>query len=147
MAGGRPKENLDTLPENWYNDILELYQEGASDVEIKAWIWKKRGSFSDNLWIRWMSEEEEFWSTIKMGRILAEAWWTKTGRIQLENKDFSFTGWYMQMKNRFSWKDKSEGDFNLNHSGGTNNTHKINLADMTDEQLRKLAELQDILKK
>jgi hypothetical protein len=103
----RPKENLD-LPEGWYNSVLDLYKEGASDVEIKAWIYEVRGSLSNDLWSRWIAEEPEFSETIKVGKILSEAWWSKTGRKNLENKEFSYTGWYMNMKNRFGWKDRQE---------------------------------------
>ena len=103
---GRPTENIDSLPDNWYNNILKEYKEGASDVEIKAMIWEWRGSFSNDLWDRWIKEETQFSETIKMGRLLSKAWWTKKGRKELENKDFSFTGWYMNMKNRFGWTDR-----------------------------------------
>ena len=103
-----PKKDLSSLPNGWYNEVLGLYSEGASDSEIKALIYKWRGRFSNDLWDRWMREEEEFSETIKMGRMLSEAWWTKTGRTNLKNKDFNYTGWYMQMKNRFGWSDKQE---------------------------------------
>ena len=105
---GRPKEDLSSLPDNWHEEVLELYSEGASDVEIKALIYEWRGTFSNNLWDRWMEEEPEFWETIKGGRMLEEAWWRKNGRKNLTNKDFSYTGWYMNMKNRFGWRDKQE---------------------------------------
>lgn len=105
---GRPPEDLSSLPEGWYTKILSLYKEGASDVEIKALIYEWRGSFSNNLWDRWMEEEEEFWETIKMGRLLAESWWHQKGRTKLEVKDFNYTGWYMQMKNRYGWKDRTD---------------------------------------
>lgn len=108
MTAGRPLEDLSSLPDNWYVSVLELYQEGASDVEIKALISQWRGRFSNTLWERWMNEEEEFSETIKNGRLLAEAWWVRNGRINLKDKDFSYTGWYMQMKNRFGWKDKTD---------------------------------------
>ena len=103
----RPKAQLD-LPEGWYNIVLEEYRAGASDVEIKAWIYEQRKTFSNDLWDRWLKEEDEFSETIKTGRILSEAWWSKKGRKSLENKDFSYTGWYMNMKNRFGWRDRHE---------------------------------------
>lgn len=107
---GRPKTELTELPEGWHDDILNLYKEGASDVEVKALIYTWLGTFSNSLWNRWMEEEEEFSKTIKMGKIISESWWSKTGRTELENKDFSYTGWYMNMKNRFGWADKQDID-------------------------------------
>jgi hypothetical protein len=102
---GRPKIILD-LWENWYNEVLDLYQKGASDVEVKALIYSKRGSFSNDLWDRWMKEEPQFSETIKTGKLLSKAWWYKNGRINLQSKEFNYTGWYMQMKNRFGWTDR-----------------------------------------
>jgi len=106
---GRPKAPFD-LEAGWQEDVLNLYREGASDVEIKAVIYEQRGSFSNDLWERWLKEEEEFSETIKVGKMLSEAWWHKSGRKNLDNKEFSFTGWYMNMKNRFGWADKQEVD-------------------------------------
>lgn len=62
----RPKEKLD-LPNGWYDEVLELYSEGASDVEVKALIYTWRGSFSNDLWERWLKEEDEFSEVIKKG--------------------------------------------------------------------------------
>lgn len=104
----RPLETIESLPEQWYNDILDLYKEGASDVEVKALIYQWRGSFSNDLWERWFKEEPQFSETIKTGRLLSEAWWNKLGRVNLKDKDFSYTGWYMQMKNRFGWTDRND---------------------------------------
>ena len=102
----RPQETLETLPKEWYIEVLELYKEGASDVEIKGLIYSWRGSFSNDLWDRWIKDYDEFSETIKTGRILSECWWHRNGRTNLQNKDFNYTGWYMQMKNRFGWTDR-----------------------------------------
>lgn len=114
--GGRPKETFqeakENFPTDWFDLILDEYSEGASDVEIKALIWKWRGSFSNDLWDRWMKEEPEFSETIKQGRVFSNCWWEKKGRKNLENKDFSATLFYMNMKNRFGWSDKVNQEIN-----------------------------------
>ncbi|QHT68984.1 hypothetical protein GXP67_21180 [Rhodocytophaga rosea] len=104
--GGRPKEGLESLPPLWKENILYAYSLGASDVEIKAWIYGVRGSFSNDLWDRWIKEEREFWETISSGRMIAEAFYHKIGRENLTNPRFNHQAWYLHMKNRFSWKDK-----------------------------------------
>ena len=110
MKPGRPKSSFNeakkNFPIDWFDQIIAEYSEGASDVEIKAMVYKWRKSFSNDLWDRWMKEEPEFSETIKIGRLLSETWWNKTGRKNLGTKEFSYTGWYMNMKNRFGWSDK-----------------------------------------
>ncbi len=112
-AVGRPKDDLSSLPVSWYIEVLELYKSGASDVEIKALIYEWRGSFSNDLWDRWINEIDEFSETIKIGKMLSEAWWAKQGRTNLSQPKFNYTGWYINMKNRFGWKDKTEIDQSL----------------------------------
>jgi len=105
---GRPKENLTSLWEGWETDIVALYREGASDVEIKATIWDYRGSFSNDLWDRWLKDERSFSETITKGRALSALWWNRKGRTELDSNTFNSGLWYMNMKNRFGWSDKQE---------------------------------------
>ena len=106
MTIGRPKEELN-LPEHWQEIIIDLYSNGGSDVEVKSLIHDWRGTFSNDLWDRWMLEEPDFSETIKKGKMKSEAWWTREGRTNLQNQKFNYTGWYMNMKNRFGWADTS----------------------------------------
>ena len=112
----RTNQPLD-LPDGWQDEVLKLYIVGASDVEVKALIYGWRGSFSNDLWDRWLLDEPAFSETIKRGKIISEAWWTKEGRTNLSVKDFSYTGWYMNMKNRFQWADRVTNDTNLKVTG------------------------------
>jgi len=100
---GRPRREVSELPELWYEEVLELYAEGASDVEIKVIL-----NVSNDIWARWMKEEPEFQETIKIGKELSRAWWETVGRRNLANGKFNSTLWYMNMKNRFGWADRSE---------------------------------------
>ena len=88
---------------SWQEGILVEMSEGASLVEIEALL-----GISRDTRLRLQKEDLEFSDTIKKGVKLSRAWWMRAGRKNLENKDFSYVGWYMNMKNRFGWKDKNE---------------------------------------
>ena len=113
MPGGRPQSPFD-LPEEWQDEIMDLYNEGASDVEIKALIHNWRGTFSDDLWDRWLLDEPEFSGTIKKGRKLSESWWQQLGREGANAKrPINAVMWIFNMKNRFQWADRTKSE----HSG------------------------------
>lgn len=101
---GKPRETVeDRLPNNWRSYIIEEMSEGASLIEIKAYF-----GISNNLHTRWMKDETEYRETIKEGVYKSEAWWIKQGRKNLKDRDFSAVLWYMNMKNRFGWKDRQD---------------------------------------
>ena len=99
----RPKKTLDNLPKNWKKIITDIKRQGGSDVEVRVAL-----DISDDLWSRFIKEIEEFSRTIKKGTDLCEAWWVKEGRVNLGNRQFNAVLWYMNMKNRFGWKDKTD---------------------------------------
>lgn len=88
--------------------VVELMKEGASLVEVAAELGVHRDTLNE--WKRLGSEQynKEFADAIKEGELRSQAWWERNGRTNLTNKDFNYTGWYMNMKNRFGWKDKQE---------------------------------------
>lgn len=101
----RPKKTLEDLPKNWKKLVLEIKKEGGSDVEVRVAL-----DISTDLWNRFKKEITEFSETIKRGQDLCEAWWLKNGREGIRDKQFNAVLWYMNMKNRFGWKDKTETD-------------------------------------
>lgn len=90
--------------------VISLMSEGASKCEVCAEL----GICFDTI-AEWCKPEgeyfkEDFSEAVKKGLQLSQAWWEKQGRTSLKDKDFSYTGWYMNMKNRFGWADKTSTD-------------------------------------
>ena len=108
MAGGRPKKGIDVLPKEWETQIIALYKQGASDIEIRAMIYDWLNTFSDKLWYRWLDEEPEFLRVIKKGRLLCQAWWEQQGRKSLTAGKLNTALWQINMTNRFGWKHSKE---------------------------------------
>lgn len=122
MPAGRPKITLDDLPENWKAKALTYYESGASDVEIRVHC---LGGICHETWERLLAEEPKFSEAIKMGRDMSKAWWESNGRLNLQNKDFSSTLWYMNMKNRFGWADKQQTELTGKDGKDLNWTIKV----------------------
>lgn len=87
--------------------IIESMRGGASITEVAANIGIARKTLYE-----WVKKFPEFSDTIKRGEALSEAWWMNEGRTNLQNNKFNSALWYMNMKNRFGWRDKpkDEGD-------------------------------------
>src|ERR1051326_5514604 len=100
---GRPLKTLDDLPIDWEEMILEKMAVGASKEELAGAFGIAKDTF-----YRLMDDEPRFLDAIKKGQTLSELWWLEKGRINLENQKFNYTGWYMNMKNRFGWKDRQD---------------------------------------
>ena len=83
--------------------VIDLMKDGASLDEVRGEL-----DISKDTLYRWKEDYEDFSDSIKRGVRMSQAWWEKQGRISLRDRDFNYTGWYMNMKNRFKWSDKKE---------------------------------------
>lgn len=91
-----------TLPD-WVNKVRELYDEGATDVEVmKELKWTEK-KFSE-----YYSTSEGFKALVDFGRLSAKAWWMQKGRKNLENRSFNTPLYAIYMKNNFGWSEKQE---------------------------------------
>lgn len=100
---GRPLKTTKDFPKDWKEWILKEMGEGASLTEVDAYL-----DVDNETRQRMMNDDEEFFATIKKGLRLSASWWEMQGRVNLQNKDFSYTGFYMNMKNRFGWRDRQD---------------------------------------
>jgi DNA-binding XRE family transcriptional regulator len=103
-GAGRPSKYE---PEWMLIVVIALMAAGASKTELASVI----GVNQDTLLAWEYSESQQykpiFSGAIKLGVALSAGWWERTGRQNLGVKEFSYTGWYMNMKNRFGWQDKT----------------------------------------
>jgi transposase len=101
MAMGRPTKYDPAMCAT----VVEMMAEGCSKVEVCAAL-----GICYETWMNFQKAHEDFSLSVKRGEQLSEAWWQREGRTNLKDRDFSATLWYMNMKNRFGWKDKHEVD-------------------------------------
>ena len=91
-----------TLPD-WVTKVRELYDEGATDVEVmKELKWTEK-KFSE-----YYTTSEGFKALVDFGRLSAKAWWMQKGRKNLENRSFNTPLYAIYMKNNFGWSEKQE---------------------------------------
>lgn len=106
---GRPKVSPEDYNPDWKEQILKAYRDGNSDVWIRARCFNDR-IVSDDLWYRWIEEEEDFSRTVKFGKQLSQAWWEEQSKDHASgtNTDANATSLIFNMSNRFKdeWKQR-----------------------------------------
>jgi len=119
--------------------VIDLMSEGASIVEVAGLLDVDRRTIYR--WVDPKCEEyiEEFCHTIKKGLDASQIWWEKQGRTNLDNKDFSATLWYMNMKNRFR-DDWQEVNKNVNQNQNTNINKNIEVSEAEAKAINKALE-------
>lgn len=86
-------------------------KEGASIAEVAYLLNVHRDSLNE-----WQRKYPDFSDALKKGQQFSEGWWLITGRLNVQNSFFNSGLWYMNMKNRFGWKDRTESNHNINVS-------------------------------
>jgi len=84
--------------------IMKRFEQGASRAQVKNEIRKIRGTFSNDLWDRWLKDEPEFVKLIEQGLIASQDWWENAGQTSLvsdKETTFNNSAFIFQMKNRF----------------------------------------------
>jgi hypothetical protein len=81
--------------------LTQMMKEGASVAEVAAKIGVHRVTL-----YKWADKEPAFKAAMELGKEFSEAWWMTVARHNLTNKQFNATLWYMNMKNRFGWRDE-----------------------------------------
>lgn len=116
---GRPKGSTKRKAEpstkegerHWVDQLIDLYQEGASDVEVCRALCVSYNEFDKRY-----QTDPNFSKLVDYGRLAAKAWWMELGRKGASGKhSINYSVWYAVMKNRFGWSDRveavaSEGD-------------------------------------
>ena len=97
------------LPKNWLDEVFLLYQSGGGEIEVTAYFGSHMGHMTATIWKDIVASYEDVRELLDLGNIVSQSWWEKQGRgDSLVDTDFNSRLWYMNMKNRFNWKDRTD---------------------------------------
>lgn len=99
--GGRPSKYNPAMCER----VVELMAQGYAKVEVAVDLGISRETL--NAWSN-DPEKPEFSDAVTKGEEASEAWWLGQGRSALREREFNHGLWYMNMKNRHGWRDRTE---------------------------------------
>jgi hypothetical protein len=97
--------------------VIREMSKGASKTEVCAEIGIDKATLYN--WCNPESDyfKQSFFNAVKRGEQLSKAWWLKMGRqylvVEKDAPQLNYTGWYMNMKNRFGWADKKDVNANV----------------------------------
>lgn len=100
---GRPTKYDPSMAEK----AIELLREGASLAEVTRELNVSRDTITE-----WRKTKPDFSAAIQKGIELSQGWWEQIARKNLmvtpKGEQLNATLWYMNMKNRFGWRDKQD---------------------------------------
>lgn len=91
------------MQDNWVQKAIAEYKEGASDIEVCDVLGISKSTFDQQY-----ANNSTFRELVDLGRLASTAFWYRTGRKNLTNRQFNTTLWAFNMKNRYGWAEKSE---------------------------------------
>lgn len=103
--GGRPRTTIDKLPKDWKGTVKRVGDEGGSAAELRAELGIGRSA-----WDTLLTDSDEFRAAVKAAEDACAVWWERTGRRLAANGGGNSAIWIFNMKNRFGWRDKPEGE-------------------------------------
>ena len=85
-------------------DLPDMFKDGQAAVEVIVELGMTKNTFYR------LCEKYPFWQqAYDEGRVKAEAWWLKIGRVGTAGKiKANAYMWRLNMQNRFNWYDKKE---------------------------------------
>ena len=89
--------------------VVSCMKEGMSIEEVCLEL-----NICKQTFYNWAKTYSDFLDAKKKGEDFSLGWWMRMGREYLfptgiqEERKLNYTGWYMNMKNRFGWKDKQD---------------------------------------
>lgn len=95
-----PKNVTGVLPENWEETAYGLFEQGASALEVFTEF-----GFTAGQHAALRKNNTDYDVCFDTGKYISQAWWERQGRMNVNNKQFNATVWYMNMKNKFGWRD------------------------------------------
>lgn len=98
--------------------VIAFMKEGMSIEEVCYEL-----DICKQTFYNWCKKYPELMDAKKKGIDFSCGWWMKEGRRSLRDTKFNYTGWYMNMKNRFGWADKT--DLKADHSGEITIVRKV----------------------
>lgn len=99
-------KEIKDLPENWQDTVVARFKKGESIAEVL-----KALNTSRYFHKKFLKESLEYAEIFERGLLLAESWWIKKGRDSLNlstGSKFNTAVWFINMKNRFGWRDTPE---------------------------------------
>ncbi len=103
MATNKKLPTVQSLPDNWVETAIGLYEVGAGDEEVI-----KELKITEALFNKLITSDDYFMRIIQYGRLCRKAWFLRWARLNLNEKGANYSGWFTQMKNLFGWSDKQQ---------------------------------------